>query len=190
MLVLGVLKHAIMITSFVLMMMLLIEYVNVQTQGEWQKNLKKSRIGQYVLAASLGVLPGCLGAFTVVSLYSHKMLSFGALVAVMIATSGDEAFVMFSMFPETALWMNFILFTVAIVVAFLVDILFKNKTYFQKALSHELEIHEQEVCNCFSKTGILKQLQNISFTRAFLLTLFGVFLVAILSSILGGEVWN
>jgi len=171
-------------------MMLFIEYVNVQTRGEWQKNLKKSSTGQYFLAASLGVLPGCLGAFTVVSLYSHKMLSFGALVAVMIATSGDEAFVMFSMFPQTALWMNLTLFTVAIAVAFLVDILFKNRTYFQEALSHELEIHEQEVCNCFSKKGILKQLQNISFTRAFLLTLFGVFLVAILSSMLGGEVWN
>ena len=82
-------KHALMITSFVLMMMLLIEYINVQTRGEWQKSLKKSRFGQYFLAAFLGVVPGCLGAFTVVSLYSHRMVSFGALVAAMIATSGD-----------------------------------------------------------------------------------------------------
>lgn len=41
MLILGVFKHAVMITSFVLMMMLFIEYVNVQTRGEWQKGLKK-----------------------------------------------------------------------------------------------------------------------------------------------------
>ena len=129
MLIVGVIKHAVMITSFVLMMMLLIEYINVQTRGEWQKSLKKSRFGQYVLAASLGVAPGCLGAFAVVSLYSHKMVSFGALVAVMIATSGDEAFVMLSMFPQTAIWINVILFVIAIVVAFAVDAIFKNKNF-------------------------------------------------------------
>jgi len=110
MLLLGVIKHSIMITSFVLMMMLLIEYINVQTQGAWQKSLKQNRLGQYILVASLGVMPGCLGAFTVVSLYSHKIVSFGALVAVMIATSGDEAFVMFSMFPQSAILINIILF--------------------------------------------------------------------------------
>ncbi len=190
MLILGVIKHAVMITSFVLMMMLFIEYINVQTRGEWQKALKKSRFGQYVLAASLGVLPGCLGAFSVVSLYSHKMVSFGALVAVMIATSGDEAFVMFSMFPQTALWINLLLFVLAIIVAFMVDLLFKNRTFFRERLSHEFELHEKEICNCFSKTDIFKQLRHMTFPRAFLLTLFTLFLLAILSSVLGGDVWD
>jgi len=87
--IIGVFKHALMITSFVLIMMLLIEYINVQTRGSWQQSLKKTRLGQYVLGAVLGVIPGCLGAFTVVSLYSHRTVSFGALVAAMIATSGD-----------------------------------------------------------------------------------------------------
>lgn len=190
MLIIGVLKHAIMITSFVLMMMLVIEYINVQTRGEWQKKLKKNRFGQYVLAASLGVLPGCLGAFTVVSLYSHKMLSFGALVAVMIATSGDEAFIMLSMFPVTALWINVILFAVAIGTAFIVDMIFKNRAYFRASLEHEFEVHDKEKCRCFSKTAIFKQLRDMTFQRAFLLTLFGMFLLAVLSSMLGGDVWD
>ncbi len=190
MLILDVIKHATMITSFVLMMMLLIEYINVQTRGEWQKNLKKSRLGQYTLAASLGVVPGCLGAFAVVSLYSHKMVSFGALVGVMIATSGDEAFVMLSMFPKSAIWINVILFFIAIVVAFVIDIIFKNREYFRVDLEHEFEIHEQEQCNCFSKESILKQLKHITFPRAFLLTLFSLFLLAIFSSVLGPEIWN
>ncbi|MEA2091690.1 MAG: putative manganese transporter, partial [Campylobacterota bacterium] len=190
MLLIGVIKHAIMITSFVLMMMLLIEYINVQTRGEWQESLKKSRFGQYVLAATLGVLPGCMGAFAVVSLYSHKMLSFGALVAVMIATSGDEAFVMLSMFPYTAIWINVILFVIAIVVAFIVDAVFKNRDFFRINLEHEFELHEQEHCNCFSKDVVLKQLKHITFPRAFLLTLFSVFLLAIFSSALGPEAWN
>ncbi len=56
-----ILKHALMITSFVFIMMLLIEYINVQTRGKWQDSLKKSRWGQYLLGAVLGVIPGCLG---------------------------------------------------------------------------------------------------------------------------------
>ena len=59
-----------------------------------------------MLGAFLGVIPGCLGAFAAVSLYSHRNLSFGALVAAMIATSGDEAFVMFSMFPLQVIWIG------------------------------------------------------------------------------------
>lgn len=190
MLILGVIKHAIMITSFVLMMMLLIEYINVQTRGEWQKNLKNSRFKQYILVAFLGVVPGCLGAFTVVSLYSHRMVSFGALVGVMIATSGDEAFVMLSMFPQTAVWINVILFVVAIVVAFVVDVIFKDRAWLVIDAKHKFELHEQEYCNCFSSARILNQFKNITFHRSFLLTIFVVFLLAILFGQLGPQVWD
>lgn len=37
----GILKHALMITSFVLIMTLLIEYINVQTRGSWQLVLRR-----------------------------------------------------------------------------------------------------------------------------------------------------
>ncbi len=73
--IIGVLKHALMITGFVLIMMLVIKYINVQTRGTWQRMLRQSRFGQYLLGAFLGVVPGCLGAFTVVSLYSHRTVS-------------------------------------------------------------------------------------------------------------------
>lgn len=101
-LLVGTLSHALMITGFVLTMMVLIEYINVQTRGWWQEDLKKSGWKQYAIALLLGASPGCLGAFTVVSLYAHGAMSFGALVGAMIATSGDESFVMLAMFPGRA----------------------------------------------------------------------------------------
>jgi len=179
-----------MITSFVLMMMLLTEYVNVQTRGKWQESLKKNRFSQYFLAAVLGVIPGCLGAFTVVSLYSHRMVSFGALVAVMIATSGDEAFVMLSMFPAEALWLNIILFITALLVAYIVDFIFKNQNHFLNLSKHEFELHEEKYCHCFNANEILLQLKNIIFPRAFLITLFVLFLLAVFLEEIGPEVWN
>ena len=83
--VVEIFQQTLIITAFVFIMMLLIEYINVQTQGRWQSSLKKSRFGQYLLGSFLGAIPGCLGAFTVVSLYSHRVLGLGALVATMIS---------------------------------------------------------------------------------------------------------
>jgi len=67
--VIEVLKHALMITGFVFVMMLIIEYINVQTKGIWHNNLAKSKWKQYFLAAFLGAIPGCLGAFTAITLF-------------------------------------------------------------------------------------------------------------------------
>lgn len=94
------LSETIMITFFVLFMMVLIEYINIQSKNIWSEKLSKSPFMQIMVAALLGITPGCLGAFTVVSLYTHRMMGLAALVTVMIATSGDEAFVMFALFPR------------------------------------------------------------------------------------------
>jgi len=91
------LSQSLMITVFVLFMMVLIEYINIQTRNIWSDKLRQSPFIQIITATLLGITPGCLGAFTVVSLYTHRMMGLAALVAVMIATSGDEAFVMFAL---------------------------------------------------------------------------------------------
>jgi hypothetical protein len=188
--IVDVFKHAVMITGFVLMMMLLIEYVNVQTRGSWQSGLRQSRFGQYVLGAVLGIVPGCLGAFTVVSMYSHRMVSFGALVAAMIATSGDEAFVMLSLFPVDFLWLSAVLFAVALVAGYASDLLFKNQARFLPEGVHGFALHKEEQCRCFSGRDIIEHLEKITFVRAVLLLLFGLFLAALLFGQLGPQEWN
>ena len=186
----GILQHALMIASFVFIMMLLIEYINVQTQGSWQDSLKKNQWGQYFLGAVLGVVPGCLGAFTVVSLYSHRVLSFGALVTTMIATSGDEAFVMFSMFPLKTLWLTFILFTVGIVAGYLTDFFYKNQHMLVEDLEHQYPIHENDVCHCFPKDLIWQQLKHITFPRALLISIFTLFLMFLAFGTTDTQSWD
>ena len=58
-----VLQHALMITGFVFVMMLIIEYLNVVTRGNWQAAFSNNQWGQYLLAVVFGATPGCLGAF-------------------------------------------------------------------------------------------------------------------------------
>jgi hypothetical protein len=112
--VLPILVKSLMITGFVFVMMLVIEYVNVQTNGIWQNKISGNIWKQYIFAALLGAIPGCLGAFTAVALFSHRLISFGAVVAAMIATSGDEAYVMFAMFQQKAILITIIIFLVGI----------------------------------------------------------------------------
>ena len=188
--VIEIIKHALMITSFVFIMMLLIEYLNVQTSGRWQESLRKNRWGQYLLGAFLGTVPGCLGAFTIVSLYSHRVVSFGALVTTMIATSGDEAFVMFSMFTLKALWLTFFLFIIGIIAGYLTDLFYKKQDRLLKHLEHQYPIHESDICNCFPKDQILRQLKQITFPRALLITIFISFLLILIFDVVGPLAWN
>lgn len=123
---LDALKNSILITGLVMIMMLLIEYINIHSHGATFKKLKKSPVKQVILAALLGLIPGCVGGFAVVSLYTHNLLSFGSLVAMMIASSGDEAFLIMAMIPKTAILLFVLLFVIGIVAGIVVDKVYKG----------------------------------------------------------------
>jgi len=179
-----------MITGFVFIMMVLIEYLNVLTRGWWQEGLKNSGWRQYAVASALGAFPGCLGAFTVVSLYAHGAVSFGALVGTMVATSGDEAFVMLAMFPGRALILTVGLFAVGWAVAFLTD-RFLSGLAPPLSDKHELQVHEVEECHCFQPRAIVAQLRAMTFSRALLLALLSLFLLGMASGWFGSalRIW-
>ena len=116
-----ILRNAVLITGLVVVMMMMIESLNIESRGMVFKGLKKTKFGQVIVAALLGSIPGCMGGFATVSLYTHRLFSFGALVAMMIASSGDEAFVMLAMVPQEALVLFVVLFVIAVVVGVVTD---------------------------------------------------------------------
>ena len=135
-----ILRNSVLITGLVVVMMMMIESLNIESRGMLFKGLRRTKVGQVVVAALLGSVPGCMGGFATVSLYTHRLFSFGALVAMMIASSGDEAFVMLAMIPEQALLIFTVLFVVAVVVGVVVDQVYDRK---HKA---NCEKHEHEDC--------------------------------------------
>ena len=102
-------------------MMMMIESMNIKSKGNFFKKLRKTPTGQVVLGALLGSIPGCMGGFATVSLYTHRMFSFGALVAMMIASSGDEAFIMLAMIPDQAVILFAVLFVIAVLAGIIID---------------------------------------------------------------------
>ena len=149
-------EHAMMITGFVAVMMVVIEYVNVLSQGVWMRALAAGRFRQYLLAAVLGAIPGCLGAFVVVSLYAHRRITLGAVVATMIATLGDATFVLLALAPRTALLLIPALAALGILVAWLTDLAFPRwSTPDTDCDACELPVHTDEPHQAWVPVGKL-----------------------------------
>ena len=183
--------HSIMITGFVFVMMLVIEYINVQSKGLWQKSLTKNKWRQYLIAGILGIIPGCLGAFTMVAMFSHRLASFGALVTTMIATSGDETFVMFAMFPRKAILLTIIIFGVGILAGYLTDKFYKPKKVLGKISSQKLSLHDEPECKCFEKDRILINISHPSLYRITIAIIILALIVGVATGMLAGdlEIW-
>ncbi|UCC48572.1 MAG: arsenic efflux protein [Gemmatimonadota bacterium] len=180
--------QAVMITAFVAMMMITVEYLSVLSRGAFQNALFGSRWLQYLAAVVLGAIPGCLGPFTVVALYAHRVVPIGAVVGAMIATSGDESFVMFSLFPGTALLLTLGLAALGLVVGPLVDLFLRDLSVREPC--PELVIHEEEGCRCFPGREIVEQWRRLSRARGVLTTAIAIYLAAVGVGLLGPPEWN
>ena len=138
-----VLRNSILITGLVLIMMLMIEYFNIHSHGKWFKRIQDSKIKQIFLGSLLGLVPGCIGGFATVSLYTHRLLSIGALVAMMISSSGDEAFVIMAMMPKEAVVLFAILFAISIITGLVTDYIIFRKPQ-NDLCPDDFEIHETD----------------------------------------------
>ncbi len=165
-------KETIAITVFVIVMMMIIEFINIKTKGIWTEFLRKSVWLQILFSALLGVIPGCLGAFIVVSLYIHRLIGIGALIAALIATFGDEAYILFGLSSSSALQLMGIIYLIAVLFGFTVN-LFTKKKYIIREREPNFVIHSFETDCVKAKGGILiNNFRKVSFNRALLL--FGI----------------
>ena len=179
-----ILSQGFMITGFVMIMMLVIEYISVLTRGNWDHVIAKWKIGQSLLCSYLGATPGCLGAYAVGSLYIHRVIGIGALTAAMVATSGDEAFVMLALFPQTALWIFGSLFAGGVITGVVVDLFKKDKAITANIKEHKTSHPGNPRCIPFSARAFVSQWRNCSPQRGWLT----LFLVLFLGGILTGAI--
>jgi hypothetical protein len=98
----------------------------------------------------------------------------------MIATSGDEAFFMFSIIPDTAIILHLIIFAIAIISGFLVQYFYKPKLI-EACPDKHFEIHQEAMeSGHFNLRSIGNQLKNITSLRLGIL----VFLAGVLAFVL------
>jgi len=164
-------QKTLMVSGFVLMLMIIIEYINVKTSGKWNQGLVKNNFFQLLSSIFLGLTPGCAGTFAVVSLYSHNLFGFFALLGATIATFGDEAFVIFSASPETAFKLTLWLSITAVVFGLLFMVIKLKPT---ANLEKHFETHDEDCCKHSEHAPVIDISHNfrkITLERAFLMAI-------------------
>jgi hypothetical protein len=73
---------------------LLFGYINYKTNGNFTYIISKNKKLQPLIGGLIGSIPGCGGTLAIMPLYIQKKLSFGAIVASLISSMGDAAFIL------------------------------------------------------------------------------------------------
>jgi hypothetical protein len=81
---------------------------------------RRPQLGPLV-GASLGALPGCGGALVVMPLYLRGRVSFGTVVATLVATMGDSSFVLLATRPAIAVGVHATLLVAGVATGLAVD---------------------------------------------------------------------
>lgn len=135
------LKESVSITLLVLLLMAVVESINISSSGRLFSKLHGKPVAELALACLLGAIPGCAGGFVVVSLFTHRLLSFGAMIGGMVATFGDEALFLAAQSPKLALILTGILFAIGFVVGLTLLKVPENKMITFE--NHDFVIHEE-----------------------------------------------
>ena len=103
--------------------------------------MRKGDIWQVPMASILGALPGCGGAVVVITSFARGNIRLGAMVAALISTMGDAAFLLLATEPTTYLKLMSISIFAAMISGWTVD------------KFHRGELYSSEIKN-FEKVGI------------------------------------
>ena len=91
-----------------------------------QKLILQNKKFEIPICSMLGVIPGCGGAIMVMSLFTRKVVSFGGVLAALISTMGDAAFLLIATKPQAALIILPVTFIVGIISGYVAQPFTKN----------------------------------------------------------------
>lgn len=117
------------VTVFVAAMVLLFSWLQYITAGKFVDTIRSNKRWQPVIGAIMGITPGCGGAIVMMPMYTRGYVTYGTVIATLIATLGDAAFVLIgaaltdSSFVAPVIAVHLISFLVGISWGYLVDAL-------------------------------------------------------------------
>ena len=113
------------VSSFVGMTLLIFTFLE-KKNFNLQKLILNNRRFEIPICSFLGSIPGCGGAIMVMSLFTRGVVSFGAVLAALISTMGDAAFLLIAVKPEAALIILPVTFIVGIISGYIAQPFTKN----------------------------------------------------------------
>ncbi|HHT68801.1 MAG TPA: arsenic efflux protein [Firmicutes bacterium] len=151
----------IQVTVFVGAVLLLFGYIDYLLSGRLVAAIANAKKVQPIIGALLGLTPGCGGAIFVMPLFPKGVVSFGTVVATLLATMGDSAFVLMSTMPKQWILVSIISFFVAVIAGYIVDLfpigdrLLQKYQQAQEKRARTRQAHQEMDHSIFeSETGI------------------------------------
>jgi len=185
---LGSLSETINITLIILVLMIVIEFLVLKYEKQLLKFFSKNKFWSYPLASFFGIIPGCIGTFAMDTFYMAGLLGFGGLMSTMIATSGDESFIMISMMMAGEISFNsVILLLVSLFILGIFGGLLTNylKKKFKISVSKKCEVvnhHKKEFSlKHFLKEHIFHHIIKKHIWKLFLWIFVAIFLIGFVS---------
>ena len=115
------------VTVFVAVMVLLFSWLQYISAGKFVLWIRENKRIQPLIGAIMGLTPGCGGAIIVMPMYTRGYVTYGTVIATLIATLGDAAFVLIGAvfqdisFLAPVIAVHLISFVVAVIWGFAVD---------------------------------------------------------------------
>ena len=119
--------------SLISMSILLFGFINYKTSGSFVDIISRNKKLQPLFGSLLGALPGCGGSIILMPLFVSSKVTFGTIIASLIASMGDSAFLMMTTDFKAYILVTFISFLVGILTGYIVD-------YFK--MEEKLELHK------------------------------------------------
>ena len=117
------------VTVFVAAMVLLFSWLQYATSGKFVEIIRERKKIQPIIGALMGLTPGCGGAIVMMPMYARGYVTYGTVVATLIATLGDSAFVLIgaaiadSSFVAPLIAVHLISFIVGVSWGYLIDLI-------------------------------------------------------------------
>ena len=140
------------ILPYLLITFILLEFIEHKLSHKNKDMLSKNKKYGVIVGSILGALPQCGFSSMAASLFSSRVITIGAIVAVFLSTSDEMLPIMISEHTNILLLLKIIGFKVlvGIIIGTLVDLIFKRKEEHE----HIHEMCEEEHCEC-EKDGII-----------------------------------
>ena len=140
------------ILPYLLITFILLEFIEHKLSHKNKDILSKNKKYGVIVGSILGALPQCGFSSMAAGLFSSRVITIGAIVAVFLSTSDEMLPIMISEHTNILLLLKIIGFKVlvGIIIGTLVDLIFKRKEEHE----HIHEMCEEEHCEC-EKDGII-----------------------------------
>jgi len=115
------------VSVFVAAMVLLFSWLQYITAGRFVDSIRANKRWQPVIGAIMGITPGCGRAIVMMPMYTRGYVTYGTVIATLIATLGDAAFILIgvavtdSSFIAPVIAVHLISFLVGVTWGYLVD---------------------------------------------------------------------